>query len=118
MTVLRPTHKQELPNPQSAQRELTNQSQLPKKYKRIWELFDCLALNIVGFWVNPYLSLWLSLIWLLLSWIIEDIAEKRRAGERKKTGVPALALYLALLAGTPILTFQLLSQNPTEQLKQ
>jgi hypothetical protein len=118
MTVLRQSHKQELPNPQSAQTEPASKSQLPKKYKRIWELGECIAFSIVGFWVNPYLSFWLSLIWLLLRWTIEDIAENRRAGEMNKTGVPALALYLALLVGTPIPTQQILPQNPTEQLKQ
>ncbi|MBW4492367.1 MAG: hypothetical protein KME26_04630 [Oscillatoria princeps RMCB-10] len=118
MTVLRQTHKKELPNPQSAQREPKSQSQPPTKPKRIRELGECLAFNIVGFWANPVQSFWLSLIWLLLSWIIEDIADKRRAGEMKKTGVPALALYLALLAGTPIPTQEILPQNPTEKLKQ
>jgi hypothetical protein len=117
MNVLAQTHKKELPNPQSAQREPKSQSQPPNKPNRIRELGECIAFNIVGFWANPVQSFWLSLIWLLLSWIIEDIAEKRPACEMKKTGVPALALYLALLAGTPIPTQEILPQNPTEKLK-
>jgi hypothetical protein len=118
MNVFSQPPNKELPNPQSAEREPKSQSQPSKTYKRIWELGECIAFSIVGFWVNPYQSFWLSLIWLLLCWTIEDIAENRRAGEINKTVVPALAIYLALLAGTPIHTHHILPQNPTEKLKQ